>query len=124
MDGIRIEWDNGEVQALEKKLLALSAIRLDAVLQKNTTQIRNRAVDVPGGTPFKSGYLKSTASANMQKWEFGYSAEYAPHVEYGHRTRGGGFVTGKYYLKKNVDTQRPILIEDLQKAIEKELKKK
>lgn len=124
MDGIRIEWDNAEVLALEKKLLDLSAIRLDAVLKKNITEIYNRAINVPGGTPFKSGYLKSTASANMQEWEFGYSAEYAPHVEYGHRTRGGGFVTGKYYLKKNVDTQRPTLSEDLQKAIEKELKKK
>lgn len=121
MNGIRIEWDNAEVLALEKKLLDLSAIRLDAVLKKNITEIYNRAKS--GGTPVDTGQLRQSASVSMEGYEMGYSAEYAPHVEYGHRTRGG-FVTGKYYLKKNVDTQRPILIEDLQKAIEKELKKK
>ncbi|MBS6629033.1 MAG: HK97 gp10 family phage protein [Clostridiales bacterium] len=122
MDGIRIEWDNAEVLALEKKLLALSVIRLDAVLKKNITEIYNRAKS--GGTPVDTGQLRQSASVSMEDYEMGYSAEYAPHVEYGHRTRGGGFVPGQYYLKKNVETQRPILIEDLQKAIEKELKKK
>lgn len=122
MDGIRIEWDNAEVLALEKKLLGLSAIRLDAVLKKNITEIYNRAKS--GGTPVDTGQLRQSASVSMEDYEMGYSAEYAPHVEYGHRTRGGGFVPGQYYLKKNVETQRPILIEDLQKAIEKELKKK
>lgn len=122
MDGIRIEWDNAEVLALEKKLLQLGAIPLDGVLKLNIMDIFNRAQST--GTPFKTGQLRQSASVSMEGYEMGYSAEYAPHVEYGHRTRGGGFVTGKYYLKKNVDTQRPILIEDLQKAIEKELKKK
>ena len=122
MDGIRIEWDNAEVLALEKKLLALSVIRLDAVLKKNIKEIFNRAQS--GGTPVDTGELRNTSFANVQDYEFGYTEDYAPHVEYGHRTRGGGFVPGQYYLKKNVETQRPILIEDLQKAIEKELKKK
>lgn len=122
MDGIRIEWDNAEVLALEKKLLALSAIRLDGVLKSNIKEIFNRAQS--GGTPVDTGELRKTSFANVQDYAFGYTEDYAPHVEYGHRTRGGGFVPGQYYLKKNVETQRPILIEDLQKAIEKELKKK
>lgn len=122
MDGIRIEWDNAEVLALEKKLLALSAIRLDGVLKSNIKEIFNRAQS--GGTPVDTGELRNTSFANVQDYAFGYTEDYAPHVEYGHRTRGGGFVPGQYYLKKNVETQRPILIEDLQKAIEKELKKK
>ncbi len=122
MDGIRIEWDNAEVLALEKKLFALSAIRLDGVLKSNIKEIFNRAQS--GGTPVDTGELRNTSFANVQDYAFGYTEDYAPHVEYGHRTRGGGFVPGQYYLKKNVETQRPILIEDLQKAIEKELKKK
>lgn len=122
MDGIRIEWDNAEVLALEKKLLALSAIRLDGVLKSNIKEIFNRAQS--GGTPVDTCELRNTSFANVQDYAFGYTEDYAPHVEYGHRTRGGGFVPGQYYLKKNVETQRPILIEDLQKAIEKELKKK
>ena len=122
MDGIRIELDNAEVLALEKKLLALSVIRLDGVLKLNIKEIFDRAQS--GGTPVDTGELRNTSFANVQDYAFGYTEDYAPHVEYGHRTRGGGFVPGQYYLKKNVETQRPILIEDLQKAIEKELKKK
>jgi len=34
-------------------------------------------------------------------------------VEYGHRLRGGGWVNGQYYLKKNTDKQREIFKEDL-----------
>ena len=38
---------------------------------------------------------------------------YAPHVEYGHRTVNGGYVQGQRFLKRNVDTQRPIFKQDL-----------
>ncbi len=41
------------------------------------------------------------------------------HVEYGHRTRDGGFVYGQHYLQRNVDTQRPIYKQDLINALRK-----
>ena len=41
------------------------------------------------------------------------------HVEYGHRTKGGGFVPGQHFLKDNVDMQAPIYKEDLIDAIRK-----
>ena len=51
------------------------------------------------------------------------NVEYGPHVEYGHRTRGGkSFVDGQYMLTKSVqeieselDNQLSILIENLWK---------
>lgn len=59
MDGIRIELDNAEVLALEKKLLALSVIRLDGVLKLNIKEIFDRAQS--GGTPVDTGELRNTS---------------------------------------------------------------
>lgn len=50
----------------------------------------------------------------------GYTKEYAPHVEYGHRTRNGGYVHGQRFLQKNVEKQKEIYITDLRRAIKKE----
>ena len=55
----------------------------------------------------------------MEGGEVGYTKEYAPHVEYGHRTRNGGFVQGQHFLKNNVDAQMPIYYKDLKEALKK-----
>lgn len=49
----------------------------------------------------------------------GYIKEYAPHVEYGHRTINGGWVPGQRFLKANADAQALIYYQDLLKAIKK-----
>ena len=114
------------IPALEKELQRLNSMRFDAVEKKQLTQMLNRARQ-SGGTPVSTeetrpggphGELRQSSS--MSDHEVGYTKEYAPHVEYGHRTRDGGFVPGQYYLQRNVDTQRPIYQEDLRKAIGKE----
>lgn len=38
--------------------------------------------------------------------EVGYKVEYAPHNEYGHRTKTGGFVSGIKYLHDAVESNR------------------
>ena len=58
-------------------------------------------------------------SSGVQGDEMGYTKEYSPHVEYGYRTVGGGFVRGQHFLKENVDTQRPIYKQDLIKELNK-----
>lgn len=104
---------------LMKKLKAMNSIRFDAVVKKQVTQMYQRAANHGangGGTPVASGELRK--SRYQKKDEFGYTEEYAPHVEYGHRTRGGGgFVPGQYYLRSNVQAQAPIFKEDLEKEI-------
>ena len=104
---------------LMKKLKAMNAIRFDGVVKKQVTQMYQRAAKTGangGGTPYDTGELMQ--SRYQKKDEFGYTKEYAPHVEYGHRTRGGGgFVPGQYYLRSNVQAQAPIFKKDLEKEI-------
>lgn len=106
-------------QELEAELNRLNSVRFDAVVKKQTSELLNRA-RAAGGTPVDTGELRNSSSADLNAGEMGYSAEYASHVEYGHRTRNGGYVQGQRFLQKNVDTQRPIYKRDLIKAIKKE----
>lgn len=115
MAGFKITLDG--MEELEAELQRLNSVRFDAVKKKQAVQLLNRARQ-PGGTPVDSGELRQSSSAT--KDEMGYIAEYAPHVEYGHRTINGGYVSGQHFLQKNVDRQKPIYKEDLLKAIEKE----
>lgn len=123
MSGIKMSIDG--IPALEKELQRLNSIRFDAVEKKQLTQMLNRARQA-GGTPVSTeetrpggphGELRLSSSTTED--EIGYTKEYAPHVEYGHRTIGGGFVQGQHFLQKNVDIQRPIYRQDLQNAIKK-----
>lgn len=109
-------------EALAKKLRSMNEIRFNAVCLKNLTQIFNRAKE--GGTPVDSGELRisagiSTPSGSGLDGDMGYTKDYAPHVEYGHRTLSGGFVQGQHFLHDNVETQKPIFRQDLVDAIRK-----
>jgi len=113
---VRIEFIGTE--KLEKKLLKKSATDFQAVAEKNIRDIYTRS-QKEGGTPvgdYKGGG-QLRKSARYRGDEMGYTAHYAAHVEYGHRlVRGGrtiGYVPGQYFLKKNVDAQRPIYKQDL-----------
>jgi len=103
---------------LAKKLYQKSVTDFHEVARKNIRDIYTRS-QKPGGTPvgdYKGGG-QLRKSAKYRGDEMGYTVHYAPHVEYGHRlVRGGrtiGYVPGQYFLKKNVDAQRPIYKEDL-----------
>lgn len=104
------------IEALESALRQLSEVRFEAVEKKQLADILKRARQ-PGGTPVDTGELRQ--SARVSGKEMGYTKEYAPHVEFGHRTVNGGFVSGQHFLKRNVDTQRPIYKDDLIKQIER-----
>ncbi len=123
----KVTLDNNELAAVEVKLAIMNQLRFDAVRIKQITQMRNRAVD-EGYTPVSTevtrpggphGELRLSASVSEATDEMGYTKEYAPHVEYGHRTINGGYVEGQRFLKANVDTQRFIYFQDLLKAIRK-----
>ena len=123
MSGIKMSIEG--IPALEKELQRLNSIRLEAVEKKQLTQMLNRARQA-GGTPVSTektrpggphGELRLSSSTT--KDEIGYTKEYAPHVEYGHRTIDGGFVQGQHFLQNNVDIQRSIYKQDLQNAIRK-----
>lgn len=105
---------------LAEELQRLSQVRFDAVVIKSMSQIyeRGKSSDCKTrktGTPVDSGELIISLSQSFD--EVGYTKDYAPHVEYGHRTVNGGYVEGQRFLYANVETQRPIFIEDLKKQI-------
>lgn len=113
---------------LAEELQRLSQLRFDAVIIKNMTQIYNRG-KADGGTPVSTDETKPPIRGVPQPHgelrgslaQDGdlvyYSKSYAAHVEYGHRTRGGGYVQGQRYLQKNVKAQKPIFIEDLRREL-------
>lgn len=106
-------------QELKAELNRLNSVRFDAVIKKQTTDLLSRA-RASGGTPVDTEELRNSSSADLNDGVMGYTASYAPHVEYGHRTVNGGYVTGQRYLQRNVDTQRSIYKQDLIDAIRKE----
>ena len=81
-----------DVDGLAKELDRLSHLRFEAVVLKNMTQIYNRGKS--GGTPVDTGELRISLTQTGDT--VGYTKDYAPHVEYGHRTRGGGYVQGQH----------------------------
>ena len=109
---MRFEWIG--VDQLARKLQEKSQTDFEEVAKKNIRDIYTRSQQA-GGTPvgdYKGGgQLRKSARYNGD--EMGYGVHYAPHVEYGHRLVSGGYVPGQYFLKRNVDTQRPIYKQDL-----------
>lgn len=108
------------MEELEREILRLNGIRFDAVTAKNVTQMFNRAKGnnpSAGGTPVDSGELRQ-ALARLEDG-IGYAKEYAPHVNFGHRTINGGYVQGQRFLDHNLEIQSPIYRQDLLNAIKK-----
>lgn len=99
-----------DVSDLAGKLNHLSHVRFEAVVIKNMTQIYNRG-KANGGTPVDTGELRMSLGQSGDT--VGYVKDYAPHVEYGHRTVNGGYVEGQRFLQRNVRAQEPIFRQDL-----------
>lgn len=112
---MKVDFTISGVDKLERKLKRLNSIRFDAVVKKSATQLFNR---MKSETPVDTGELRQ--SLIMQKDIIGYTKDYAPHVEYGHRTLNGGWVEGQHFLKNGVEEQKPIYKQDLINAIKKE----
>lgn len=112
---MRIEWRG--IDELEKALIKKSKTDFLEVATKSLTEMFNRADAMPY-TPIKSGELR--LSRGVSKDSFGYSKEYAPHVEYGHRLKNGGYVKGQFYLAKNAKKQQPIYKADLIKKMKED----
>lgn len=99
-----------DVNDLAGKLNRLSHVRFEAVVIKNMTQIYNRG-KANGGTPVDTGELRMSLGQSGDT--VGYAKDYAPHVEYGHRTVNGGYVEGQRFLQRNIRAQEPIFRQDL-----------
>ena len=107
-------------EELAAALKKVSEMRFHGAAKIAATNIYNRAVN--GGTPVRSGDLRRSAAVDVEgedKAIMGYGIHYAPHVEFGHRTRGGGYVPGQHFLQRNVEQER----ESFKRLLADELKK-
>lgn len=74
--------------------------KMNQFVSREAEVIRGKAQD---NTPVDTGHLKGgwrKSRAVQGKVEIYDNVEYAAHVEYGHRTRSGGFVKGKKMLHR------------------------
>jgi|SRR5690625_3384595 len=112
---IRYELMGADV--LASALMAKSRTDFEKVRNKSLLDMRNRAVasrdPSRGGTPRDSGELRLSAGTDTNRGYMGYTKDYAPHVNFGHRKRGGGYVPGQNFLGANVNIQNPIYRQDL-----------
>lgn len=104
-------------EEIEQKLGQLGDLDWDKIyaVQGEEMLIRSDMV-----TPYKTGELRN--SAYYEDGEFGYSADYAPDVNYGHRTRSGGFVEGRHFLEEVVNGQEEQFRELVLKELEGNLR--
>lgn len=126
---MKITWAGDK--ELENMLRRKSETDFKKVVGKNLLEMKDRAKN--GGTPvgqYKGGgELRQSASVDLKSETMGYTKDYAPHVEYGHRQQVGRYVhaigkrlvqpyvKGQYFLKKNFNTQKPIYLRDLERKI-------
>lgn len=120
-NGIDINVNGAE--ELASALNDLSQQRFNAVAKITAQNIYNRGV-AKGGTPFDTGELRQSMHVSVEGdgASVGYSKDYAPHVEFGHRTKGGGYVEGQHYLQRNVEAERPKYMQLMKENIRKVLK--
>ena len=131
-------------QDFETALKKLNQTDFRKVVRNNLTEMWNRSKmnhsAAQGGTPvytnggYTGGQLRNSAGIDANNGLFFYTAEYAPHVEYGHRQTPGryvpaigrrlvnSYVPGQHYLQNNVKIQQPKYIADLVAALQENRK--
>ena len=111
----RVTFDGGDMERLRARVDKLAAADFRGAVHTTVKSIYNRGKQ-PGGTPVITGQLRQSLGVNGD--EVGYGKEYAPAVEYGHRTKSGGMRPGKYYLQRNVNAERPLFRERVKNVME------
>lgn len=122
---MRIRWNGAE--ELAKALYQKSQADFLAVCKAGTTQLRNKAranTPVARSTPWHTGgslrhSLRMELPSGNDTGVVGYTIHYAPHVEYGHRTRNGGYVQGQHFLQRAVEETQPVFLAACKEALKK-----
>ena len=120
---IKLQGDD-KVRGAFKKLQDLGGIKDLCVRQAQQMEERGKAaLGTPGATPRKTGDLRKSLMTDTQMPDgaaVAYTMEYAPHVNYGHRTRGGkGYVEGQHFLEANMKEQAPIFEQETKEYLQR-----
>ena len=111
------------LEEINARLSQLSAVEWAGLKAMQGADMKNRANTI---TPYKSGDLRKSAYFDGVD-TFGYSIEYAPHVNYGHRIcrpkgQQVGYVEGQHFLEANVNAQEPIYVQDVRNWLMEKLR--
>ena len=114
-----------EIQGLNNFIRTLNnaSNNFDMEAEKSLGRVASRLINkVKLKTPVDSGVLRRSwrAKKDGELARVIYNnVHYAPHIEYGHRTRGGkSFVDGRYMLTKSVKEIEDILTSEFSMMIE------
>ena len=124
-----IKMDVRQLKKIKEHLEKLNQVDYDKICEESTNELASRLIrKVVKRTPVLTGHLKGNWRANKAvkrngQWRTAVynPTEYAAYVEYGHRTKNGGWVTGRYMLTRSeqeleADSGRIVL-----KKVEKKL---
>ncbi len=130
MSGVTVSLDDGglagRLDALQRAIVAEVAVE---------ATVGQMVQDLNRSTPRDLGQLVGSLSSDVHGDEgrVGYVADYAPHVEYGHRQNIGQYVPrlgkrlkapyveGRHFLSQEAKAAGPKLRRNLEHAIEHEL---
>ena len=118
MGGFRIRLSD---TGLKQKLARLSALDAQDAVTATANTVAKGAQKY---TPRRSGELVVSLFQRVtrERATVGYTAEYAPHVEYGHRTRGGGYVPGQHFFRRAADDGRKVFKQIVRDAVEEAIR--
>lgn len=100
------------VEEVKSRLTRLADVPWSDIQEDEAREMKAKSDTV---TPVDTGALRD--SAVFDHGEFGYTAYYAPFVNYGHRTRDGGFVPGRHFLEEVVNSQEGRYKEEVLKKL-------
>lgn len=85
---------------------AICALAGKNIYNRGLRKIRKGSSDI--GTPYDNGELMQSLGLSQTRGNtvVGYTKDYAPHVEFGHRTNKGDFWEGLHFLKRNMDAEK------------------
>lgn len=128
---MKVKSDIKQLKELQKKLQQFEQVKFDEIAQKCTNQLAARLIrKCVKRTPVQTGHLKGSWKANPAikrggQWRTAVfnPVKYAPYVEFGHRTRGGGWRNGKFMLTRSSEEIEKDAVKIIDKEVNKELLK-
>lgn len=107
------------------KLTDLQELRVDTAIKRTVNEVAENLRNI---TPRRTGELVGSIrqSVGKSEGEVGFTSEYAPHVEYGHRQNVGQyvpklgkrlkapFVEGQHFFSREMEATRRVLKKRIQ----------
>lgn len=125
---MKLEFDLKELQKLNDKLKDLAESEFNALLDDTANMIAQVFLkNVTKMTPVDTGFLRGNWDIVRGRYHYQVynNTIYGIYVNYGHRTRNGGWVEGQFFVEKSMEmTERSvkkIVRESLIKPLERYL---